>query len=123
MLREGSKMMRKNGGNIINFSTVAAPLNLEGEAIYASTKSAVEKLTKITAYELAQYKIRVNAIGPTPIDTDLIKAVPKNKIQELISKQAIQRLGNFDDIKNIIDFYISEKSSFITAQTLFLGGV
>ena len=122
MLREGSKMMRKNG-NIINFSTVAAPLNLEGEAIYASTKSAVEKLTKITAYELAQYKIRVNAIGPTPIDTDLIKAVPKNKIQELISKQAIQRLGNFDDIKNIIDFYISEKSSFITAQTLFLGGV
>ena len=84
MLREGSKMMRKNGGNIINFSTVAAPLNLEGEAIYASTKSAVEKLTKITAYELAQYKIRVNAIGPTPIDTDLIKAVPKNKIQELI---------------------------------------
>ena len=72
---------------------------------------------------MAQYKIRVNAIGPTPIDTDLIKAVPKNKIQELISKQAIQRLGNFDDIKNIIDFYISEKSSFITAQTLFLGRV
>ena len=46
-------------GNIINFSTVAAPLNLEGEIIYASTKSAVEKLTKITAYELAQYKNRV----------------------------------------------------------------
>ena len=123
MLREGAKLMRKNGGNIINFSTVAAPLNLEGEAIYASTKSAVEKLTKITAHELAQYKIRVNAVGPTPIYTDLIKAVPKNKIQELISKQAIKRLGSFDDIKNIIDFYISEKSSFITAQTLFLGGV
>jgi 3-oxoacyl-[acyl-carrier protein] reductase len=121
--REGSKIMRKKGGSIINFSTVASPLNLQGEAIYASTKVAVEKLTKISAHELSNYSIRVNCIGPTPVYTDLIKAVPKNKIEELLSSQAIKRLGTFDDIKNVIDFYCSDSSSFITGQIIYLGGI
>ena len=122
-VREGSKLMRKNGGSIVNFSTVASPLNLEGEAIYASTKCAIEKLTKISAFELSNYKIRVNCVGPTPIYTDLIKTVPKNKIDELLSRQAIKRLGSFDDVKNVIDFYCSSSSDFITGQTIFLGGI
>ena len=121
--REGSKIMRKKGGSIINFSTVASPLNLKGEAIYASTKAAVEKLTKISAHELSPYNIRVNCIGPTPIYTDLIKAVPKNKIDELLFSQAIKRLGTFEDVKNVLDFYCSPKSDFITGQTIFLGGI
>jgi 3-oxoacyl-[acyl-carrier protein] reductase len=121
--REASKIMRKNGGSIINFSTVASPLNLEGEAVYASTKAAVEKLTKISSHELSHYDIRVNCIGPTPVYTDLIKAVPKNKIDELLSRQAIKRLGTFDDIKNVIDFYCSDSSNFITGQIIYLGGI
>jgi 3-oxoacyl-[acyl-carrier protein] reductase len=123
LTREVSKIMRKKGGSIINFSTVASPLNLEGEAIYASTKVAVEKLTKISARELSAFKIRVNCIGPTPVYTDLIKAVPKNKIEKLISSQAIKRLGTFEDIKNVVDFFSSEKSNFITGQIIYLGGV
>lgn len=122
-IRECAKIMRKNGGSIINFSTVASPLNLEGEAIYASTKAAVEKLTKISAHELSPFNIRVNCIGPTPVYTDLIKAVPTNKIEELLASQAIKRLGTFNDIKNVTDFYSSDKSDFITGQILYLGGV
>ena len=122
-IREGSKIMRKKGGSIVNFSTVASPLNLQGEAIYASSKAAVEKLTKISAHELSNYNIRVNCIGPTPVYTDLIRAVPKNKIEELLSSQAIKRLGTFDDIKNVIDFYCSDSSSFITGQIIYLGGI
>ena len=121
--REASKIMRKKGGSIINFSTVASPLNLEGEAIYASSKAAVEKLTKISAHELSNFKIRVNCIGPTPVFTDLIKVVPKNKIEKLISSQAIKRLGTFEDIKNVVDFFSSKKSNFITGQIIYLGGV
>lgn len=121
--REGSRLMRKNGGCIINFSTVASPLNLEGEALYASSKAAVEKFSKISAFELSRYGIRVNCIGPTPVYTDLIKAVPKDKIDELLKSQAIKRLGEFDDIINVIKFFISDKSGFITGQTIYLGGV
>lgn len=121
--REISKLMLKNGGRIINFSTVASPLNLEGEAIYASSKAAIEKFTKISAHELSQFNIRVNCIGPTPIYTDLIKAVPKNKIDELIMKQSIKRLGKFEDVLNVIDFFLDDKSEFISGQIIYLGGV
>lgn len=122
--REVAKvMMKQKHGSIVNYSTVAVPLNLEGEAIYAASKSAVESLTKISAKELAPYGITVNAIGPTPIPTDLIKAVPKKKIEELIDSQAIKRLGTEEDVINVIDFFISDKSNFVTGQTLYLGGV
>ena len=122
--REVAKvMMKQKYGSIVNYTTVAVPLNLEGEAIYGASKSAVESLTKISAKELAPYGINVNAIGPTPIPTDLIKTVPKNKIEELINSQAIKRLGSEEDVINVIDFFISDKSKFITGQTLYLGGV
>ena len=121
-----AKISNKNSaksGVIINFSSVAAPLCLEGEAIYAASKAACESLTKTMAKELASYSIRVNAIAPTPVQTDLIKAVPKDKINALLEQQAIKRFGEFDDIINVIDFFISEKSDFITGQIITLGGV
>lgn len=122
--RQAVKLMKKNNfGRIVNFSTVAVPLNLEGEAIYAASKSAIEQFTKVFSKEVASMGITVNTIGPTPIETDLIKAVPKNKIEELLQQQAIKRLGVFEDVINVIDFYISEKSNFITGQTIYLGGV
>lgn len=121
-----AKISNKNStksGVIINFSSVAAPLCLEGEAIYAASKAACESLTKTMAKELASYSIRVNAIALTPVQTDLIKAVPKDKINALLEQQAIKRFGEFGDIINVIDFFISQKSDFITGQIITLGGV
>ncbi len=108
---------------IINFSTVAVPFNLEGELAYVASKSAVESMTKILAKELAVFKITVNAIGPTPVKTFLTANVSEDKINNLLSRQAIKRFGEFDDIKNVIDFYIKENSDFITGQIIYLGGV
>jgi 3-oxoacyl-[acyl-carrier protein] reductase len=65
----------------------------------------------------------VNAVGPVPIETDLIRAVPKDKIQNLISRQAIRRLGKFEDVVNIVDFFLQPRSDFVTGQVLYLGGV
>ncbi|MCI7587907.1 MAG: SDR family oxidoreductase [Campylobacter sp.] len=122
--REAAKVMiSAKSGVIINFSSVAVPLCLGGEAIYAASKAACESLTKTMAKELASYSIRVNAIAPTPVQTDLIKAVPKDKIKALLEQQAIKRFGEFDDIINVIDFFISQKSDFITGQIITLGGV
>lgn len=122
--REVSKvMMKQKTGRIVNYTTVASALQLEGEAIYAASKCAIENFTQTIAKEVSPYGITVNAIGPTPVETDLIKAVPKNKIKDLLDKQTIKRFGTFDDIKNVIDFYISDKSDFITGQIIYLGGI
>lgn len=122
--REVAKvMMKSKKGRIVNFTTVATALRLEGESVYAASKAAVLNFTEVTARELAPYGITVNAVGPTPVMTDLIKAVPKNKINDLIDRQAIKRLGVFDDIKNVVDFFVQDSSDFVTAQTIFLGGV
>ena len=122
--REVAKIMIKNkAGNIVNFSTVAVPMKLEGEAIYAASKAAIENFTKVSSKELSKFGIRINAIGPTPIPTDLIKNVKKEKIDSLLKNQSIQRLGNFEDILNVINFFIDKKSEFITGQIIYLGGI
>ncbi len=122
--REAAKLMKTHGyGRIVNLSTVAVPLKLEGEAIYVASKAAVLSLTEVLARELAPFGITVNAVGPVPIDTDLIRSVPKEKINRLLSRQAIPRFGTFEDIANVIDFYLKKESAFITGQSLFLGGV
>lgn len=122
--REATKLMQKaRRGRIVNFTTVAAPLKLAGEAVYAASKAAVICLTEVLAREFADFGITVNAIGPTPVKTDLIGAVPPAKIEALLARQAIPRFGEGRDIANVIDFFIRAESDFITGQTLFLGGV
>jgi 3-oxoacyl-[acyl-carrier protein] reductase len=122
--REVAKaMIHKKYGRIINFATVAAPLKLEGEAAYAASKAAVDNFTKVMAKEVGSYNITVNAIGPTPVATDLIKGVSDDKMDALINTQAVKRLGKFEDISNVIDFFMRKESDFITGQTLYLGGI
>ena len=124
--REVAKSMvtsRVEGGRIVNFATVATPLKLEGEAVYAASKAAVVSLTEVMAKEIADYQITVNALGPTPVLTDLIKGVSDEKINGLIATQAIKRMGTYEDISNALDFFIRPESDFITGQVVYLGGV
>jgi 3-oxoacyl-[acyl-carrier protein] reductase len=122
--REAAKLMKKNGyGRIVNFSTVAVPLRLEGEAAYVASKAAVEGLTNVMSREFAEFGVTVNTIGPVPINTDLIRAVPDDKIQAIVNRQTIKRLGEFGDVANVCDFFVSQSSDFITGQHIYLGGL
>ena len=122
--REAAKLMKKNGyGRIVNFSTVAVPLRLEGEAAYVASKAAVEGLTDVLSREFAGFGITVNTIGPVPIKTDLIRGVPEDKIDAIVERQTIRRLGELDDVANVSDFFLSAKSDFVTGQHIYLGGL
>jgi 3-oxoacyl-[acyl-carrier protein] reductase len=122
--REALRMMRGSAAaRIVNISTVAVPLRLEGEAVYAASKSALETFTRIAAREMAPFGITCNAVGPCPVKTRLTAGVPSRKIQSVIDAQAIKRWGETADVVNVVDFFLRPESSMVTGQVIYLGGV
>ncbi|HVV69148.1 MAG TPA: SDR family oxidoreductase [Patescibacteria group bacterium] len=121
---EATRLMARNKfGRIVNFTSIATPLKISGEAIYAASKASVNSLTQILAYELADIGITINAVGANPIYTDMIRNVPKEKLDAVLQRQAIKRFAEFEDITNVVDFFLLESSSFITGQIIYLGGI
>ena len=124
MSQEAARLMQKNRfGRIVNFTSLASRIDLEGEAAYAAAKAAVASLTRVMAKELGSFGITVNAISPGPIRTGLIIGVADEKLQKVVSAQAIPRFGNFDDVSHLAQFLLDARSEFITGQEIGLGGL
>jgi len=104
----GKVMVRQRGGLVINLTTVAVPLSLEGEAAYVASKAAVEALTKVTAKEFATQSVRVVAFGLGPVDTRLTRAVPKAALAKI--NDAIGRPQG-TTMKEAVDFILSRISA------------
>jgi len=119
----GKRMCKRKAGRIVNFSSIAAPLDLEGEAVYAASKAAVVSLTQVAAREFGSMGVTVNAVGPTAISTDLISGVPKEKLDRLREHQSIPREGSAADVAQVVDFFLDPASDFITGQVVYLGGI
>jgi len=122
--REAAKMMRKTKwGRIINISSMAAKLEPVGDSMYAACKAGVTTLANVMAKEFASMNVTCNTLGINAIESDMLSQLPRNKIEEIIAQLPVPRFSNADDILNVIDFFASERSSCITAQTIYLGGV
>lgn len=121
--REAAKlMMRGQWGRIINFSSMASRHEVAGEAIYSASKSAIQTMTRVMAKEFFRYGITCNAVAPSAIETDMLKPIPRDALQEVLARNAIPHLGSMDDITNVTDWIIKPESQAITGQVIFLGG-
>lgn len=122
--REASKLMRKNKwGRIINIGSMAVSLEPIGDSIYAACKAGLMTMGNVMAKELAPLNITCNTLSITAIETDMLSQLPRDKIDSVIAGLPIPRYAEPDDILNVVDFLVSERSSYITAQTISLGGV
>jgi 3-oxoacyl-[acyl-carrier protein] reductase len=113
----------EEGGRIIDFSTSVVGLMLPTYAIYAATKGAVEQLGRHLAKELGHRKITVNTIAPGPIRTELfLEGKTEADLQRITSASALQRLGETDDIADVVPFFASDESRWVNGQTLRVNG-
>ena len=112
----------RNGGRIVNLSSVSGQMGLFGQANYASSKAAIVALTKVSARELARQNITVNAIAPGFIDVGMSKGM-SDEVTENFKKQIpLGRLGEANEIVNAILFLASPMASYITGHVLNVNG-
>ena len=112
----------RNGGRIINMSSVSGELGLFGQANYSSSKAAIIALTKVSAREFARQNITVNAIAPGFIDVGMSKGMPDEVTQNFIKQIPLGRLGDVSEIVNAALFLASPMASYVTGHVLNVNG-
>ena len=116
-------MSRQKYGNIINISSISGLTPYSGNTIYGGTKASVNLLTRSLAIEVAELgNIRVNAIAPSRVETDMIKQISSKSIQQGINNCVMKRLAQPNEIANVAYFLASDDASFINGQVIRVDG-
>jgi NAD(P)-dependent dehydrogenase (short-subunit alcohol dehydrogenase family) len=119
------RMTPRRSGAIVNLASVAAIMAGGDQIPYAVSKAAVKQLTAMTALSLAPFGIRVNAVGPGPVETPMAAAVTgggPEGLRRVLSRIPLGRLGRPEEIAAIVAFLASDDASYLTGQTLFADG-
>lgn len=116
------KMFKQKSGRIVNISSVSSKLALAGQSVYSATKGAVNSMTQTLAKELGPYGILVNAVAPGFIQTEMIDAVPEEKMEEYIKNIPLGRQGTVEEVAETVAMLCGPASSYITGQVIVLDG-
>ena len=116
------KMIASGGGAILNASSVVGLYGNFGQTNYVATKAGVIGMTKVWARELGKYQIRVNAIAPGFIATEMVKQMPEKILQGMVSHTPLGRVGQPEDVANAYVWLASDQASFITGVVLSVDG-
>jgi len=115
-------MMKQRAGRIINMASVVGVMGNAGQANYVASKAGLIGLTKTTARELAPRGITVNAVAPGFIDTPMTARLPEKVKKAMVAQIPMGRLGQSEDVAEMVAFLASEKASYITGQVIHVNG-
>ncbi|MCG8594949.1 MAG: SDR family oxidoreductase [Kiloniellales bacterium] len=115
---------RKIAGSIVNMSSINAQVAIPSIAAYCASKGGVMQLTKAAALALAPYDIRINAVGPGSIDTEMMAGVNANPdaMKTVLSRTPLKRVGTPEEIAEVVAFLASAKASYVTGETIYVDG-
>jgi 3-oxoacyl-[acyl-carrier protein] reductase len=116
------KMIPQREGKIINISSISGILGTSGQTNYAATKGGVISFTKSLARELGPFNIHVNAVAPGLIESEVVSKMPKEKVEAIIKSSSLGRIGKPEEVAQVVLFLASERSDYITGQTIVVDG-
>ncbi len=115
-------MMKARGGAIVNLTSVVGEMGNAGQAAYASAKAGLIGLTKSVARELASRNVRVNAVAPGYIDTDMTASLPEAAKAKMMEMIPLARLGTAEDVADAVAWLASDRASYVTGEVLRVNG-
>ena len=116
------KMFSQKSGVIVNMSSVSSKMALAGQSVYSATKGAVNSMTQTMAKELARKKIRVNAVCPGFVQTEMVDQLPEDKKKEYLKEVPLGRFADVNEVAGLVSFLCSDDASYITGQAIVLDG-
>ncbi len=118
----GKYMVKNKFGVIVNISSVVALMGNAGQSNYSASKAGLIGLTKSLARELGSRNIRVNAVAPGYIETEMTEKLNVLQKKALMGNLVIKRLGTPEDVANVVEFLLSEEASYITGEVINVSG-